>query len=549
MSFLFVSLGLFAQKITVKGVVNDATGEPVIGANVIIKGTSVGTITDFDGNFTLNANAKDVLVVSFIGYKNAEVKVKPNMVITLRDDTQLLDDVVVIGYGAVKKKELTGAVAQVKSEELTKINTSDLGNALQGMVSGVSVTAESGAPGASSNILIRGVTSVSGGNTPLYVVDGVPQEGDPRISPNEVETIDILKDAASCAIYGTRGAAGVILITTKKGSAGAMKVTFDGSFGVKKIVSNDFLMNASEQNYFEIIRNRALKPDLLDDQVILDLYKVPGYFHNNTNLLDQIFIDNAINQNYSLNLSGGGNGLNYSVMMGYFNQGGSIINSGFDRFNTRVNLNYTKGKFSMRGSVGLSVEDTDYSPSGIIVQSIKYYPSQPYIAQDQSFETAGGEEQNRIGNVLQTFFSKDNLRTSNSFANLNAKYTVIKGLDLSAQVSMNESHGVRNQFRPYKEIINQNTGKLISKPEDSYALARSINRNSITWNFGAQYQNTFNKHKITAYAGVTGEEYNFEGFYARKEGVLNNDIEVIMVRQSTRKLVQTEIIRTNFLVL
>ena len=113
-----------------------------------------------------------------------------------------------------------------------------------------------------------------------------------------------------------------------------------------------------------------------------------------------------------------------------------------------------------------------------------------YIAQDQSFETAGGEEQNRIGYVLQTFFSKDNLRTSNSFANLNAKYTVIKGLDLSAQVSMNESHGVRNQFRPYKEIINQNTGKLISKPEDSYALARSINRNSITWNFGAQYQNT-----------------------------------------------------------
>lgn len=172
LSFLFVFLGLFAQKITVKGVVNDATGEPVIGANVIIKGTSVGTITDFDGNFTLNANAKDVLVVSFIGYKNAEVKVKPNMVITLRDDTQLLDDVVVIGYGAVKEKELTGAVAQVKSEELTKINTSDLGNALQGMVSGVSVTAESGAPGASSNILIRGVTSVSGGNTPLYVVDG-----------------------------------------------------------------------------------------------------------------------------------------------------------------------------------------------------------------------------------------------------------------------------------------------------------------------------------------------------------------------------------------
>ena len=160
---------------------------------------------------------------------------------------------VVIGYGAVKKKELTGAVAQVKSEDITKINTSDLGNALQGMVSGVSVTAESGAPGAGSEILIRGVASVNGQNTPLYVVDGVPQEGDPRISPNEIETIDILKDAASCAIYGTRGAAGVILITTKKGKEGKMSASFDASYGIKKITSTDYLMNTQEQTYLSLI--------------------------------------------------------------------------------------------------------------------------------------------------------------------------------------------------------------------------------------------------------------------------------------------------------
>ena len=190
MKHLFLLLTLLSFSLTalaqqkVTGKVKDSSGEPVIGASVVVKGNNtMGTITDFDGNFTIKANKNAKLEISFIGYKNTVVKVSPNMNIVLKDDTQLLDDVVVIGYGAVKKKELTGAVAQVKSEDITKINTSDLGNALQGMVSGVSVTAESGAPGAGSEILIRGVASVNGQNTPLYVVDGVPQEGDPRISP------------------------------------------------------------------------------------------------------------------------------------------------------------------------------------------------------------------------------------------------------------------------------------------------------------------------------------------------------------------------------
>ena len=291
---LVFSVQVFAQAITVKGVVKDSAGEPVIGANVVVVGTTNGTITDFDGNFTIKANKNAKLEISFIGYKNTVVKVSPNMNIVLKDDTQLLDDVVVIGYGAVKKKELTGAVAQVKSEDITKINTSDLGNALQGMVSGVSVTAESGAPGAGSEILIRGVASVNGQNTPLYVVDGVPQEGDPRISPNEIETIDILKDAASCAIYGTRGAAGVILITTKKGKEGKMSASFDASYGIKKITSTDYLMNTQEQTYFNLLFKRNTgTSNTYDDTTLLDLYRSLQYYHNDTNLLDQVFVDNA----------------------------------------------------------------------------------------------------------------------------------------------------------------------------------------------------------------------------------------------------------------
>lgn len=524
---LVFSVQVFAQAITVKGVVKDSAGEPVIGANVVVVGTTNGTITDFDGNFTIKANKNAKLEISFIGYKNTVVKVSPNMNIVLKDDTQLLDDVVVIGYGAVKKKELTGAVAQVKSEDITKINTSDLGNALQGMVSGVSVTAESGAPGAGSEILIRGVASVNGQNTPLYVVDGVPQEGDPRISPNEIETIDILKDAASCAIYGTRGAAGVILITTKKGKEGKMSASFDASYGIKKITSTDYLMNTQEQTYFNLLFKRNTgTSNTYDDTTLLDLYRSLQYYHNDTNLLDQVFVDNAATQNYSLTLSGGNNGLTYSIMNGFYKQDGSVINSGFNRYNTRINLGYKRKRLTMNASVGLSVEDTDYSPAGLILQAIKYSPTQPEIKPGDTFETVGGNEQNRLTYVLDSFFSEDYQRMTNSFANFNINYELFKGFNVSGRVALKESGGYRRNFRPYKEIKDQD-GELITKPEDSYISMISTNRNSIVWDFGAQYRKTVKGHKVTAFAGVTGEEYVYEGFTAKKQGVVDNDIKVL----------------------
>lgn len=524
---LVFSVQVFAQAITVKGVVKDSAGEPVIGANVVVVGTTNGTITDFDGNFTIKANKNAKLEISFIGYKNTVVKVSPNMNIVLKDDTQLLDDVVVIGYGAVKKKEMTGAVAQVKSEDITKINTSDLGNALQGMVSGVSVTAESGAPGAGSEILIRGVASVNGQNTPLYVVDGVPQEGDPRISPNEIETIDILKDAASCAIYGTRGAAGVILITTKKGKEGKMSASFDASYGIKKITSTDYLMNTQEQTYFNLLFKRNTgTSNTYDDTTLLDLYRSLQYYHNDTNLLDQVFVDNAATQNYSLTLSGGNNGLTYSIMNGFYKQDGSVINSGFNRYNTRINLGYKRKRLTMNASVGLSVEDTDYSPAGLILQAIKYSPTQPEIKPGDTFETVGGNEQNRLTYVLDSFFSEDYQRMTNSFANFNINYELFKGFNVSGRVALKESGGYRRNFRPYKEIKDQD-GELITKPEDSYISMISTNRNSIVWDFGAQYRKTVKGHKVTAFAGVTGEEYVYEGFTAKKQGVVDNDIKVL----------------------
>ena len=214
---IFYTLSMYSQKITVKGKVIDAANNlEVIGAAVQVEGNSLGTITDIDGNFVLQGvPEKGNLVFSFVGYKTVKAAIKNGKFynIKLQEDTKVLDEVVVVGYGSMRKKEVTGAVARVNSEEITKISTSDLGTALQGMVAGVNVQASSGEPGAKSNIQIRGISSISGSSAPLYVVDGVPFEGDPGLSNNEIASIDILKDAASAAIYGTRGASGVILIS------------------------------------------------------------------------------------------------------------------------------------------------------------------------------------------------------------------------------------------------------------------------------------------------------------------------------------------------
>ena len=220
-SFLLLSNALFAQKMAIRGkVILDSDKSEAIGASVRLEGQTVGTVTDLEGNFMLQSPVqKGVLVVSYVGYKTVKVPMTPSKKfynISLREDTETLDEIVVVGYGTMRKKEVTGAVARVVSDDLSKISTSDLGTAMQGLVAGVNVQASSGEPGAASNIQIRGLNSISGSNSPLFVVDGVPYESDPGLSSSEIESIDVLKDAASAAIYGTRGAAGVILITTNK---------------------------------------------------------------------------------------------------------------------------------------------------------------------------------------------------------------------------------------------------------------------------------------------------------------------------------------------
>ncbi len=526
---LFCVSEVMAQQRSIKGRVTDSEGIELPGVAVMVRGTGKGTITDIDGIYMIKLpEDATTLEFSYVGMRPQQIKVGEQKVInvTMIDETKDLDEVVVIGYGAVKKKELTGAVTQVKSEDLNRIISADLGGALQGMVSGVSVTASSGAPGAGNEILIRGISSVNGSNTPLYVVDGIPQEGDPRLSTNEIETIDVLKDAASCAIYGTRGAAGVILITTKKGQKGDLKVSVNANYGIQHITSQNYLMDAYEQTYFNLISNRNIV-GTTDDKVHLDLYRSAEYFQNNTSLVDEVFVDNAPTQNYSVNMSGGNNTSTYNFTVGYFDKKGVIINSDYSRINARGAFNFKSGKWTIGGSVAMSAEDTEYSPYNIMVQTIKYYPTQsPLDPDDDIFVTVGGEEQNRANWVIKMFSNEDAQEMMSANASMNINYEIIKGLSISSRLGLNGSYGYRSQFSPYQKIIDVD-GKEISKPEDSYIKMQSINRRSMVGDLGLQYKVSAKDHNVTLFAALTGEKYTFNGFRAEKFGVKDNDIKVL----------------------
>jgi len=253
-----MSFSGYAQEITeVKGNITAAEdGLPIPGVSIVIKGTTTGTSTDFDGYYTIKAKLGDVLEFSYLGFQSQTVTVTNGTLnLVMEESAEGLDEVVIVGYGTVKKIEVTGAVNRLKSDDIDTFISSDVASRLQGQIAGVSVASSSGDPGAAADIQIRGITSLSGSNTPLYVVNGIPQIGDPGLASNEIETIDILKDAASTAVYGSRGAAGVILITTKSGKDGVLKVDFDYNYGIQNLGEGSPLMNTEDQVFYEIATN------------------------------------------------------------------------------------------------------------------------------------------------------------------------------------------------------------------------------------------------------------------------------------------------------
>lgn len=331
---VLLSVQAFAQGITVKGVVKDNTGEPVIGANVLVKNTTNGTITDFDGNFTLNANKGDIVVISFIGYKTQELPAAAMMNVILKDDSEMLDDVVVIGYGSVKKNDATGSVTAIKPDELSKGITTNAQDMLAGKVAGMSVISNDGTPGGGSQIRIRGGSSLNASNDPLIVIDGLAidnngikgmSNGLSMVNPEDIETFTVLKDASATAIYGSRASNGVIIITTKKGKSGqAPKVSYNGSVSVSTTQKRyDVLTGDEYRNYVSQLWGDEALPAELGTE--------------NTDWQDEVF-RTAVSTDHHVSVNGGLKNLPYRVSFGYSSNNGIVKNSNFQRFTTSVNL-------------------------------------------------------------------------------------------------------------------------------------------------------------------------------------------------------------------
>lgn len=318
----------------VTGVVSDTSGEPIIGASVVEKGTSNGTITDLDGKFTIEVNAGATLNISYIGYKNQEVKVDRNglsLKLTLKEDTETLDEVVVVGYGTVRKADLAGSVAVMDNKSFKDQPITRISEALQGRVSGVQVE-NSGVPGGDIRIRVRGANSVNLSNEPLYVVDGIVREGGlSGLNTDDIKSIQVLKDASSTAIYGSRGANGVVLVTTKTGVAGQTQITFDATLGVSNVYKHYDMLSPYE--YAEAYN--FWYPGNGYSAEEMDALKTGK---KGINWQDEMFRSGLV-QNYKLAISGGSEKTQYYVSANYVNEEGVLRYSDNERYSARVNLN------------------------------------------------------------------------------------------------------------------------------------------------------------------------------------------------------------------
>ena len=332
-----LSSSLYAQNHKFAGTVVDANGEPIIGATVNVKGSKENAITDIDGRFSISAAPGQTLVINYIGFSPLETKAADNMQLTLNEDRQTLNDVVVVGYGVQKKSVVTASIAKVSADDLAGTAPVRVDNALKGLASGVTVTSASGQPGAASQVRIRGIGTINDSN-PLYIVDGMPIEGGiDYLNPSDIESIEVLKDAASGAIYGTRAANGVILVTTKGGEKGKMRVNYNFSYGWQNPWKHRDVLNATE---YAVMMNEGLV-----NAGQAPIYNDPYSYGKGTDWQDEVFNDNAGVTSHEVNLSGASDRVNYYLSLGYFHQdgivGGNYDRSNYRRLTMRSNTTYT----------------------------------------------------------------------------------------------------------------------------------------------------------------------------------------------------------------
>ncbi len=449
---MLITVQAFAQSMTVQGVVKDNTGEAVIGANVVVKGTTNGTITDFDGNFTLNANKGDIIVISFIGYKTQELPASATMHITLADDSEVLEDVVVIGYGSVKKSDLSGSVVAVKAEEMNRGAVTSPQELIQGKVPGLSVTSGDGGPGSGATIRIRSGASLNASNDPLIVIDGVPVSSDAApgtsnalatINPNDIETFTVLKDASATAIYGSRASNGVIIITTKKGAEGKIKVAYNSTYSYKDPYNRVNVMGADE--FRQTILNQYSESTTAGQEIreILNMYPDAS-----TDWQDEIF-QAGLSTDQNLAVSGKMGLMPFRVSLGYNKERGTLKTSDYERYTGAINLSpkFFKDHLSVDINVKGTINNNRFADSGAVGAAVYYDPTKPASLSSSdpnsyngyfNWRTASGAENvNAAVNPLSMLYDVYNAGTTKrSLGNIQLDYKIHGFEDLRLNLNL-----------------------------------------------------------------------------------------------------------------
>lgn len=442
---LFLSLSAFAQQISIKGHVVDATGEPVIGASVVEGRTTNGTITDVDGNFSLSVPANSTLTISFVGYKTQTVPVngKNSLKVTLQEDTEVLDEVVVVGYGTMKKSDLTGAVSSVGVKDIKDSPVANIGQAMQGKVSGVQII-DAGKPGDNVTIKIRGLGTINNSN-PLIVIDGIPTDlGLSSLNMADVERVDVLKDASATAIYGSRGANGVVMITSKRGAEGAGKVTVNANWAIQNATKVPDMLNAAQY--------AALSNDMLsnNDDNTNPYWADPSLLGTGTNWLDEM-LRTGVKQSYSVSYSGGTEKAHYYVSGGFLDQSGIVESVNYRRFNFQANSDAQVNKW-LKFTTNLTFS-TDVKEGGSysIGDAMKALPIQPVKNEDGSWSGPGQEAQwyGSVRNPIGTLYMMTNeTKGYNFLANITGEIAFTKWLKLKSTFGYDAKFWFVDNFTP-----------------------------------------------------------------------------------------------------
>lgn len=503
------------QAKTVTGTVTDVSGEPIIGANIRIKGTTTGTITDIDGNFSIEAKPQSVIEVSYIGYLTQETVINNQKSIRflLKEDTKTLDEVVVIGYGVQKKADLTGSVANINTEKLNTQSNANIGQALQGKIAGVDIVSQGGALGSGTRIMVRGIGTLNNAS-PLYIVDGMYMNSIDHINPNDIASIDVLKDASSAAIYGSRAANGVIIVTTKEGSNTEGKPIIDLSVNLGISTASKFLDMLDAKGWAEVttIARQAIGKPALD--MATDLANKPD------NDWQDIMFRPALMQNYNLAVKGGGKYSTYYTGLGYFNQDGIVKGTNYQRYNIQSKNDYKRGIFSAGTNLIISFshdkplhQELRGGMIGTILQSV------PTLEKyDDTREGGYGGTYGDVVNIPHPLaIIDDNIMDRYNenvkiFANLYAQIELFKGLKYKLNLTPDFS------FERYKNYLNKYDFGLATNSITQLTERQRRRRNILVENL-LTFDRTFGEHKISALAGYTYQDSRFRHIQAYGEGL------------------------------